>query len=476
MFSKFTQADSTITRRFGGTGLGLAISREIVTLLGGDIGVSSVAGLGSTFWFEIPLAPAQRRNPDQTAAPPPPAPAPPPYAGRRVLVVDDLILNRRVLRRALEDGGFAVEEAESAAAVFDCVADARRRERPFDLAILDLTLDLPGPALGARLRADPATRGMKLMLASPLASPEPADADVFDAVIAKPIRRSAILAALDQVYGTPVPSSPLPVASPPDAGAAVGQGFRVLLVDDQAVNLMVGARMLENAGFVVTTATDGETACHAAATDRFDLILMDVQMPQMDGLEATRLIRLKLGGGPPIVALTAHAMQGDRERFLAAGMDDYVSKPFDPVAFIETVVRWCRRGAADRPVLPGEPPPPDEPLVEMRQLDTVRETATPADFETIVRGFIDDAERSRRALADRVDAGDLVAAGAEAHGLMVVGGSLGLRRMTTLAWRLETGCNAGDRDAAVAALAQLDEATRHTLEALRAAVAPPAIG
>ena len=342
LFQKFQQADGSITRRFGGTGLGLSICRELVELMGGTIGVESRRGGGSTFWVEIDLA----HGADCAARRPRPAG----LEGVRILVVDDLEINRTIFRRQLEGEGASVGEAAGGPACLDALAQAQAEAKPYDLVLTDHMMpDMAGDMVAERIRGDAGLQQPRLVLASSVGAPlsnERARRVGFDAFLTKPVRHEALLDCLGALI---FPSEPeaAAVTPPVEIEAATGAA-RVLLAEDNSINVLLATTLLEAGGYGVEVVVNGMQAVEAAARARFDLILMDVHMPVMDGLEATRRIRA-LGGAPgsvPIVAMTANAMTSDRDACLAAGMDDFISKPFEAEAFLSVVARHIDPDAA----------------------------------------------------------------------------------------------------------------------------------
>lgn len=326
LFMPFIQADASMTRRFGGTGLGLSICRRLIELMGGSIGVDSTPGSGSCFWFELslPVAPIPRAPGGSVS-----------LADRSVLVVDDHPVNRRILDGQLTSVGCHVASAASAREGLEMWKQLLTAKRPPDVILLDHDLpDHPGPWLAERLRLDPAGAHVPVILMTSLGS-RAADqmaSGAVDHIMTKPVKQSALLQCLQQVMGA-TKAAPVPEEAP---RSAVLRGMRVLLAEDNAVNQLLARRVLEKLGAEVTVADNGETAIAKLAEAPFDVVLMDCQMPVMDGYAATRRIRAGAAGPSaarlPIIALTAHALSGHREECLAAGMNDYLTKPIEPGA------------------------------------------------------------------------------------------------------------------------------------------------
>jgi signal transduction histidine kinase/CheY-like chemotaxis protein len=326
LFKSFSQVDGSTTRKFGGTGLGLAISRQLAELMGGTVGVESIEGQGSTFWFTAVL----EKRPAEFSL------AGAPLDGREVLLVDEPGPNASVVREYLVAMGArvqAVQTSDDAKATLDAKA---RAGEAFDATVVDWTLgDVQGPGgIGAISSfPDPGVVGALVLL---VPAAQQARAPAVARVVGKPVRLPELCGALGELLDArsgvrtraPASDSPTPQAPPAQASA------RILLAEDNRVNQMVAVRLLEKMGHQVQVAWNGHEALEALRGERFDLVLMDCQMPEMDGYEATRRIRRGDEGvwqsEIPVIAMTANAMKGDRERCIEAGMDDYIPKPIKP--------------------------------------------------------------------------------------------------------------------------------------------------
>src|SRR5882762_3882355 len=343
IFHAFSQADSFTTRKYGGTGLGLAICRQLAALMGGEIGVHSEVNRGSTFWFEVRLEPVADAAPTLTRLPQMT------FLGLRALIVDDNASHREILRQHLESWGIEAVAAESGAAALAALSaeDGAR----FDLGLVDDQMPgMDGIQLARLIRQEPRWSALRLIL---LSNRDDHDAGsessrYFLAMLAKPLRRGQILGCIERVMamqpGAAMDAPPAGSASAMHVPAARTVGPHILLVEDNPVNREVAVGMLESLGCTTDAADNGWTALKAMATATYDAVLMDCQMPVMDGLAASGEIRRReqASGAArvPIIALTANAMEGDRERCLAAGMDDFLSKPFTQQQLATLLRRW----------------------------------------------------------------------------------------------------------------------------------------
>ncbi len=337
LFKSFSQVDSSTTRKFGGTGLGLAISRQLCELMGGRIGVSSVLGRGSTFWYTIACRGASRPRPDASGASA--------ARGKRVLVVDDNQTNRVILIELLRRWEALSGEAADGPAALEALRSAAADGKPYDLALLDLHMPgMDGIELAEAIRAEPAFRGLPLILLSSALIKdyrERVDRCGIAAAFQKPVRQSTLLRALQNLWAGEAAAVSAPPPRNPPAGAA--PPARILVAEDNPINQKLAVRMLEKLGHRATLANNGREAVDAFAAGSFDLILMDCQMPEMDGYEATRRIRdLETDGRSrtPVIALTANALSDERDNCLAAGMDDYLSKPVKQAGLAARIDQW----------------------------------------------------------------------------------------------------------------------------------------
>jgi two-component system sensor histidine kinase/response regulator len=334
LFKPFEQGDASMTRRFGGTGLGLAISRQLVQLMGGEIGLDSVPGRGSTFWFELSLRPATNLPVDE--------PSRVDLRGLKVLVVDDNPTNRSVLSAYVESREMRCTTTGDGSRALDLLHTAADSGEPFDVALLDFHMPgMNGLDLAEAVRDSPSLRATRLLLVTS-SGPEHAEARAAGIVrvLTKPVRQSRLLDAIASAMRGPVPTREGRPRPQPTARTVAP----VLVVEDQDANRLLLVRQLERRGYRVRVARNGREALEMMSSEPLALTFMDCQMPELDGFEVTRRFRRRetTSGGShlPIVAMTAHALEGDRERCLAAGMDDYLTKPLRTTELDTALERW----------------------------------------------------------------------------------------------------------------------------------------
>ena len=362
LFQSFSQADTSITRKFGGTGLGLAISKQLTELMGGRIGVESEHGKGTTFWFTVVL----KKQPD---VPKTEVVVPEDIRGQRILIVDDHPTNRLVLREMLRTWGCRFEEAENGEQALERLHQAVAEADPFRLAVVDMQMPrMDGKTLGRKIKTDPSLRPTLLIMATSVGKRGEAallKEIGFAAYLNKPIRKAHLYRCIATVLGilsSDAGERSIPIITRHSLEETRKRRARILVAEDNVFNQKVILRILEKLGYHADAVANGKEAVKTLETIPYDLVLMDVQMPEMDGLQATGIIRDARSGFPhhdiPIIAMTAHALKGDRERCLEAGMDDYISKPVKPSAIDEILGKYLRTKTVADVRAPGADAPP----------------------------------------------------------------------------------------------------------------------
>jgi len=461
IFDEFTQADASMTRRYGGTGLGLAISRKLVALMGGQLSVTSEVGRGSEFSFTLRL-PVER---SAAAATPGRAVS---LGGRRLLVVDDNETNRRILRDMLGAEGVAVHEAARADAGLTALRRAAAAGTPFDIAILDAQMpDQDGFELAAAVRADPDLAATKLLIltsAGQRGDGERCRQMGIQAYLTKPIARADLIEAVGTVLLEAPPAGAAPALITRHSIAESRHTLRILLAEDNLVNQQVATAMLVKRGHQVDVVGNGREAVDAIGTHDYDLVLMDIQMPEMDGFAATQAIRaLPRGRSLPIIALTAHALSGERERCLERGMTGYLAKPFkahDLFAAIEG------RTAATADTAAAPAPPVD--LAAFR--GTMREAGAEAAVDGILATFASTLPQRLEALAEASRGGEAEAIQRAAHAFRSAAATIGAHRLAQLLEAMEASARSGDVARAQGGLQDVSREAQIVLDHVRLAV------
>ncbi len=452
LFSPFTQADNSTTRRFGGTGLGLTISRHLVHIMGGRIGVESEAGKGSTFWFTARFEKQAnpQRNRVETALD---------LADVRVLIVDDNATNRKILHHQvvswkMRNGA----EAEDAEGGLTLLREAAQRGEPYAVTLLDMQMPgMDGVELARRIKADPALAATKLVMLTSLGR-HLDDASLreigIEACLVKPVKQSRLFDTLVTALAGSAPERFKPetaaAAAPPEDNTHV----RVLIAEDNGVNRKVALGQLRELGYRADAVANGREALEALSRLPYDIVLMDCHMPEMDGYEASRAIR-ELRLPVHIIALTANAMEGDREECLAAGMHDYVPKPVRIAALQAALDRW-KESAAPAFGAPSELPQvqavDEAPAIGAEEIATLVRESGGDGIGEFVAIFKEESPRMLDAVRRSIAAGDGPALRRAAHEMKGACGNFGAHRLGALCGALETQGRAGDAASAAQVL------------------------
>ncbi len=448
LFSAFQQVDASMTRKFGGTGLGLAISKRLVEMMGGEIGVTSGEGKGSIFWFMITYKKSSENErlkaPGKIAA----------LHGQHMLIVDDNATNRLLLRRTLESWGVRLAEADSGEMALRRLRDSARSGDPFHMAILDMQMPvMDGESLARAILSEPEIKTTILVLMSSFGDRGEAarmKRSGFSAYLVKPVKQAELYTCLASILGAAEVQLEAQVEQPLKARQILGEEqrarYRILLAEDNVINQNVALKFLEKMGFHAGCAGNGQEALNALQEMPYDIVLMDVQMPIMDGFEATRCIRqgLAKGANPdiPIIAMTAHAMKGDREKCIQAGMNDYISKPVRPDELAVVLDRWIhKRGFSEKPAMEiqtgCETETQGEALVFDRDDFKKRMLGDPQFMTLVAKRFRADLPRLLSLLRQAIMDGNTRQAEFQAHAIKGAAGTAGGARLQAIAAEME---------------------------------------
>jgi CheY-like chemotaxis protein/HPt (histidine-containing phosphotransfer) domain-containing protein len=465
VFKEFTQADSTMTRRYGGTGLGLAISQRLVRLMGGELGVQSAVGRGSEFSFTITLP--------VDAGAPAPAAGVAALGGRRMLIVDDNQTNRRILREMLAAEGIKVDEVATAGEGLDAIRRAVQKNAPYDLAILDVQMpDMDGFQLATMVRQERALKSTNLLMltsAGQRGDGERCRELGIRGYLTKPMSRADLLEALGTVLAmTPEEPGATEVVTRHTI-AESRRSLRILLAEDNPVNQQVAVAMLVKRGHEVHVVSNGREAVEAITARDYDAVLMDVQMPEMDGFEATAALRaMPQGRDLPIIAMTAHALSGERERCLAHGMTDYLAKPFKAHELFTLIERASEPATATAAPSPPPPTPTSAPPVDLEGFRTMlREAGAEGALYSVLDTFVRHAPDRLAALATAAASGTGTDIAKAAHVFRGAAATIGARALAELLERIETTARAGNVEAARQTCEQVSPVAHSVIDYLR---------
>jgi signal transduction histidine kinase/DNA-binding response OmpR family regulator len=479
LFESFFQVDGSFTRQYGGTGLGLAISRQLVELMGGEIGVESTPGKGSRFWFNLLLPMGSKPEPLPFAS----------LAGVRVLVVDDNMVNLRVMEEQLKSVSMEVETVTDGEQAIDLMKQGVVSGSPFQLVLFDF--DMPGQdgeAVAYAVRSDERLQSVPLVLLTSFG--KKGDAERFkeagySAYLSKPVLSTVLYQTLSSVLGLKSRGGDAPIITrhtieevvQKEPDDEIGFRGRVLLVEDVPANQKVAAVMLQRFGLEVDLAENGKQALEKWEREHYDLILMDCQMPVMDGYDATREIRSYVDRErTPIVALTANALESDRKRCGEAGMDDFVAKPFERNDLVKVLERWLPEKSlegtgiasiAKKRTLTQAPVAERAPSLDRTQMESMR-NALGEDFDDLVVTYLEGVEEMLQAIPRAWEASDLKELERQAHSIKSSSASIGALVLSKLARKMEDQVRAQELSAVSEQVEEMEQEFQRVRQSLEA--------
>ncbi|WP_373498356.1 response regulator [Desulfococcus sp.] len=489
LFHAFTQADTSTTRKYGGTGLGLTICKRLVDLMDGEITFESEMGKGSTFNFTAVFGlqgkDTQRKPRRQCIDD---------LQGLRVLVVDDSRTSQDILKSYLESLSFRVSTADSGEAGLILLEEAARENRAFELVLMDWKMPgMDGIEASRRIKTEMNLPHVPVIIMITAYGNEEvmrqAESVGLEGFLIKPSSQSSLFNTIMEVFGKKVPKSAYartPLHRDP-AGLKQILDARVLLAEDNEINQQVAQELLTQMGLIVDVASDGKAALDAWRGGDYDLILMDIQMPVMDGLIAARRIReielRRRPGDPdakppiPIIAMTAHAMHGDRDKSLAAGMNDHITKPIDPESLFQTLVKWIppgERGVPPEAAQKAQATAPPESGTGLRDMPGIsvknglmRVGQNEALYRRILQKFCQDNEHAAEGIRQAVAQNDAALAQRMAHTMKGVAGNIGAEDLQAVSGELESAVRCADGEAAAALVQRFDDALKTVLDAIK---------